>query len=334
MQAYSNFLVLLLGYLVDSAVGSIIGCLVGSDHGMVVLSLSSDEADTNSRTEEEEDSDDSSKSSADQTVDGCNLSEEIRTLHLNQDEYKATFLAKLRQPLLFSDQCCKSFLLLIGGQATQQRTKNVEQIAAWVNVMPVEKRKYIFLKKNDLVNLCISELHGSKTSYTSKRREDLIELLAQPRDLVQDPSNAPTQAPRLNLAGLLKKYMIEGAFLKPIHGESRRHVRTGLDNEEPLLLRLLEESTTKNVWLPAEPYREVYNKVLEIYRPGMVRMREFPYVKSSIDALGVLVGASHGAMLIGIEVKTRTVDKTRSADIDLKMTSQRGKTFVHVEYKK
>jgi len=309
-----------------------VGVFVGSGHGMGILSLSSNDADPNSEAEVEEDSDDSSRSSSDQIVDGCNLSEEVRTLQLNQDADKATFLAKLQRPSLFSDQCCKSFLLLIGGQSTQQRSKNVEQIVAWVNAMPVEKRKYFFLKKNDLVNLCVSELHGSKTSYSSKRREDLIDLLAQPRDLVQASGNASAQTSRLSLSGLLKKHMIEGAFLKPIHGETRRHVRTGLDNEEPLLLRLLEESTTKSILLPADPYREVINKVVEIYRPGMVRMREFPYVKSSIDALGVLVGAGHGAELIGIEVKTRTVDKTRTADINLKMSLQRGKTFVHINY--
>lgn len=270
---------------------------------------------------------------------GCNLSAELRLLHLNQAEHKASFLEKIRNPTCFSDQCCKSFLALIGAKHVKQRKKNEQMIRDWVNLEPVEKRKYFFLKKQRLIDLCVTELHGSKTSYSSRKVDDLIELLSQPRVALEVGNDTtPSREPTQTLTGLsdnLTKIMVEGALLKPLTGESRQATRIGLENEEPLLCRLLEDSRSKLVMFPFERNREASFRVTEIYRPGMVRKADQVYVKTSIDALGVLIEASDGreiSHLIGIEVKTRTTDNTRMTEINMKMNQQRGKTFVKVPY--
>ena len=74
-------------------------------------------------------------------VDGCNLSSELRLLNLNQADVTVSFIELLHSRNTFSDDCCKSFLSLLGGKPVKQRQKNVELILEWINLTPVEKRK-------------------------------------------------------------------------------------------------------------------------------------------------------------------------------------------------
>jgi len=121
-------------------------------------------------------------------------------LQLHQYDPKASSLSKINNPRIFPDQCCKSFLSLLGAKPVNQRKANVKKITEWVNLDPVEKRKYYFLNKKRLVDLCVEELHGSKTSFASKKVSELIELLAQPRvegdhSNVVNPDDEPTRQP-------------------------------------------------------------------------------------------------------------------------------------------
>ena len=113
-------------------------------------------------------------------IDTVNLSNELRLVNQNENNYEDLFLSKLSQRFLFSDRCVKTFLELLGGKSVKSRSTNVDKIIEWINCAPKEKRKFYFMKKEDLVNICIMELHGSKTSYISKDRESLMNLLVEP----------------------------------------------------------------------------------------------------------------------------------------------------------
>lgn len=186
------------------------------------------------------------------------------------------------------------------------------------------------------------ELHGSKTSYISKDRESLMNLLVEPRTLhsidERTPLSGETYAtipsPSKLLSEVLMKQILSGAFLKPLHGNSHQSICIGLDNEEPLLIRLIEESKKVNVVIPNENNRKISIEVSEIYRPGMVRKNGKDYVKSSIDALGVAIGGTEAddPQLIGIEVKTRTEETTRQPEICMKSNLHAGNLFVMIKY--
>ena len=274
----------------------------------------------------------------DRIVDGCNLSEEVRLLNQNQINLTDAFVRKLSSRVLFSDQCCKELLILLGAKPFVARSKNCELIMSWINLVPVEKRKYCFMNKPALVNLCASELKGSKTSYLVQSKDRLMDLLAQPRVALPTqnvaPATAPTGAPS-SLSDVLKKQILIGAFLKPLTGGNRQNTRIGLDNEVPLLMRLLTDSSKFNVYNPGDPNDKKLLSVSEIYRPGMVRKVGKEWVKSSIDALGVLQGTADGdePKLIGIEVKTRCEESTRQPEIAMRMNMQRQMIFVKINYK-
>jgi hypothetical protein len=275
-------------------------------------------------------------------IDTVNLSNELRLVNQNENNYEDLFLSKLSQRFLFSDRCVKAFLELLGGKSVKSRSTNVDKIIEWINCAPKEKRKFYFMKKEDLVNICIMELHGSKTSYISKDRESLMNLLVEPRTLhsidectpLSGETYATIPSPSKLLSEVLMKQILSGAFLKPLHGNSRQSIRIGLDNEEPLLIRLIEESKKVNVVIPNENNSKILIEVSEIYRPGMARKNGKDYVKSSIDALGVAIGGTEGddPQLIGIEVKTRTEETTRQPEICMKSNLHAGNLFVMIKY--
>jgi len=199
------------------------------------------------------------------------------------------------------------------------------------------------MSKAQLIDCCLAKFHGSKTAYLKKKNDELIDLLAQPQQTTNDAQVTSTQAPDLIQeppSGILSKRLLKeilaASFLKPLTGGDRKNCRIGLENEEALLLRLIEyDSVTLSLLCEAE-HNEERLVVAEIYRPGMVRNECKPYMKTSIDALGVLVGTAAGdcsSELIGIELKTRTVDKTRSEEIAFRNNLQRGKKFIKIPYK-
>ncbi len=100
-------------------------------------------------------------------------------------------------------------------------------------------------------------------------------------------------------------------------------------------MRLLTESSKLNVLNPGDQNDRTLLVVSEIYRPGMVRKVGKEWVKSSMDALGVLQGATDGddPRLIGIEVKTRCEETTRQPEIAMRVNLQRGMIFVKINYK-
>jgi len=112
----------------------------------------------------------------DLTVDGTNLSALLRTLNEGNTDL-VLFQDSLR---IISSDAVKTLLQLLGGEAVKSRAKNEEKIIEWMNA-PVLKRKFWFMKKEQLVNACIVELKGSKSSYQTKSRLVLIDLLAEPR---------------------------------------------------------------------------------------------------------------------------------------------------------
>lgn len=273
-------------------------------------------------------------------MDGCNLSEELRQLNTNVDEVTNAFLVKINQRVAFSDGCVHRFLELLGGTPVKARSKNVTMITQWTNLRPVEKRKYFFMKKAQLVSCCVAELGGSKTSYEKHRAEQLIDLLVQHRDvqLNANPTPALTATPIVHpLSQALIKQIISLAVLKPLTGGDRQSTRIGLDNEEMLLKRLLAECNggSCKILLPQNNNQTESLNISEVYRPGLVRQSRKHYVKSSIDALGVLVGSvdGTGAELVGIEIKTRvSLETTRSAEINIRATLQRYERFVKIGY--
>ena len=88
-------------------------------------------------------------------VDEVNLSNVLRMVNDNEGDYVASFPNMLRE---FSDNCVRALLELIGGEPVRSAVKNIEKVLEWINCNPTEKRKYWFLKKDDLVNACVLEL--------------------------------------------------------------------------------------------------------------------------------------------------------------------------------
>jgi len=213
---------------------------------------------------------------------------------------------------------------------TKARKSNEDKIRDWVEACPIESRQYMFLKKDQLIDRCVAELEGSKTFYGSKRANELVELLSEPR--LGDSLNRSQTQHGIGLSGHLTKLMVEKAMLKPLSGESRQATRIGLNNEEALLNRLLEESLNHKVILPCQRNRVELMRVKEIYRPGLVQKCDQVYVKTSIDALAVLELTDGDNRLVGVEVKTRTSDGTRRPEISIRMGHHCANMFVHVPY--
>ena len=279
-------------------------------------------------------------STNDIVVRDMNITNELRLLDLNENNYCEVFLQKLGDRNSFPDECVKGFLESVGGKATKTRSTNVASIREWINC-PSTKRPNFFKSKPDLVSLCVRVLKGSKTFYSSKRREELIDLLSEPRNEAENPTLLPSTEPTNNinsssqsLRDVITKQVISNSVLKPLSGKGRQSTRIGLDNEDQLLKRLLEESCKSDVICTTEQATKRMH-VSEIYRPGMVQKVNQKYVKSSIDALGVLMGSDVGDApeLIGIEVKTRTVEETRKPELLIRSNLQRNRRFIRVDYK-
>jgi len=131
------------------------------------------------------------------------------------------------------------------------------------------------MKKGSLVQVCLAQLHGSKTSYMGKDRDSLIDLLVQHQQnpqipLLQQAAAALHHPPSPALSEILMREGISGAFLHPMEGSSRHNLRIGLDNEEPLLHHLLSKSKESNVIIPDENSNIICIQVNEIYQLGMV----------------------------------------------------------------
>jgi len=272
-------------------------------------------------------------SDTDVIQDGCNLSQYLRDLKMDDPVTTSAFLVMLSQPSRFSNECCRKFLEMIGMEKpTKIRKSNEAKIREWVEATPIEKRQYMFLRKDQLVNICVTELNGSKTFYSQKKALELIELLSAPRINTDDANRSSPAQQSLGLSGSLTKFMVEKAMLKPLSGDSRQATRIGLENEEALLHRLMEESKSQQVLLPNERNQVKLMQVIEIYRPGLVQKASQVYVKTSIDALAVLQKENGGHQLVGIEVKTRTNDTTRKPEISLRMSLHLSKMFVNIPY--
>ena len=138
-----------------------------------------------------------------------------------------------------------------------------------------------------------------------------------------------------NLQEAIVRQILGNTVLKPLSGSNRQSCRIGLANEETLLKQLLEESSKTSVLCPSEQNIMKLMRVSEIYRPGIVRQTGREYIKSSIDALGVLQGTDDGMgpELVGIEVKTRTEEGTRQPEIAIRSNLQRAQKFVMIDYK-
>ena len=249
---------------------------------------------------------------------------------MNDSVLNSAFLAILNQPSRFSNECCRRFSMMIGiEKPTKTRKSNEEKIREWVEACPIEKRQYMFLKKDQLIDRCVAELEGSKTFYGSKKAHELVELLSEPRLGVDSLNRSSQTQLGMSLSGHLTKFMIEKAMLKPLSGESRQATRIGLDNEVALLHRLLEDSINHKVILPCERNRVKLMRVKEIYRPGLVQKSDQVYVKTSIDALAVLEIMDGVHRLVGVEVKTRTTDGTRKPEISMRMGHHCSNMFFH-----
>jgi hypothetical protein len=79
------------------------------------------------------------------------------------------------------------------------------------------------MKKGSLVQVCLAQLHGSKTSYMGKDRDSLIDLLVQHQQnpqipLLQQAAAALHHPPSPALSEILMREGISGAFLHPMEG--------------------------------------------------------------------------------------------------------------------
>jgi hypothetical protein len=275
----------------------------------------------------------------DTVVDGQNVSLELRLVVQDEDSYSDRFLERLCLPFPFTDNFVGVFLELLGGKRFKNRSSNIAKIKEWIKCTPIEKRAFLFMKKDSLVQVCLAQLRGSKTSYMCKDRDALIDLLVQHQQnpqipLLQQEEVALHHPPSPVLSEFLMKEVISGAFLRPMKGSSRLNLRIGLDNEEPLLLHLLSKSKESNVIIPDENNKVICIQVNEIYRPGMVRKTGGKeYIKTSIDALGVAEVDGSIPRLVGIEVKTRTEETTRQPEINIRCNLHQNQTFALLKWK-
>jgi hypothetical protein len=226
---------------------------------------------------------------------------------------------------------------LIGAKPLKTKANNIKLIKTWVNTPNGEAKKYAAMTKDAIIQLCVIELGGKRCSYDDQSKEQLVTLLCQ-------VSN--TRMARMTKT--IKSTIVSNAAMKPLSTKAKASTRIGLENEEPLLRSLLQESHVQEIFEPhAEGMRFKYLLVHEIYRIGMVKKRNKPYIKASIDALGVLrredikgmntmantlVGQQPG-IIFGIELKTRTEHTTMQPEINAREQLQNGETFICIHYK-
>jgi len=123
--------------------------------------------------------------------------------------------------------------------------------------------------KTELVNLCHRRLKGTKKTYSAKTVPELTNLL-------QAHNNEPRD-PRSDLFKRKKKHIIYSSFMNPLTGKGKATSRIGLDNEKSMLTELLKISKTAPVLFPDDMEQSPSIVVEEIYRPGMVMLKNKPY---------------------------------------------------------
>lgn len=81
--------------------------------------------------------------------------------------------------------------------------------------------------------------------------------------------------------------LLKCTYMKPLTGKSKEWCKLGHELEVPLVKQFISDC----------------NWVTAVYKAGLVQMRERPYIKDSIDFLGVGRDGNNEGRLFGVEVK-------------------------------
>ena len=214
----------------------------------------------------------------------------------NRGESTATMVAVLEDETAMkrvNNQLLSQYVREMGGNPKQAKTSNKGDILAWLKASH-NVRPYVFMSNKDLKTL-LAERGDRSKSYNGVTREALIRELTGGVD--EQDGGARKELWKRLIGRILK-----ATFMPKLVGKGKEYAKIGHKMETPLLNELLHH--------PDNPYR-----ILQIVRPGLVAKSGERYIKTSVDAIGMMDKVG-GPELIGIEIKVRATSATRQDELE------------------
>jgi hypothetical protein len=186
------------------------------------------------------------------------------------------------------------------GGNIKARNNCLDAIKEWLR-SSVLKRPLLFLTKTQLISLLVEKKGGTASSYMKFGKPELI------NKLIDNENAANSEDPKSkDLWQRLVGCVIKSTCLPKLTGKGKEYSKVGHKNEEPLLKALLTSSDN--------PY-----ELIQIVRPGLVSKQNYPYVKTSIDAIGFIANDEGDLEMVGIEVKSRVTNATYQAEVNARI---------------
>lgn len=226
----------------------------------------------------------------------------------------------------------KTYVNAMGGKELKTRKANIKKAQSWLNAPPFE-RPFVFDGLTKLRGKCATKFRKPSKEYQNMLRPELIKLM-----LEELPEGGPDEQESLDQK-LLQQILVS-TFMTKLTGKRKefakgnstmydvRHFRAtyyvnnnvfrskstpmslfnkkvGHQNEGRILKNFFEASTKD---------KTLHRATSTILQPGMVKKKDAPYAKTTIDGIGFLE-IDGGRELFGIEVKTRVTHGTRQREI-------------------
>lgn len=280
--------------------------------------IEQDDESTNSDVDSESETNDSSSDSADSSSDETDEKEfDINDLDRNISSWnQGGGITDMMEALVGAEHVSMAvlsgYLSRMGGTA-KTRTKCVEAIKEWLQ-SSVKKRPLLFLTKPQLIEMLAEKQGGSASSYNRFSKPVLIEKL-------MGNDNEMNSESQLQLKELWKRLVacvLKSTCMPKLTGKGKEYAKLGHKNEELLLKALLN-------------CRDNPHKLNQIVRPGLVSKQNYPYVKTSVDAIGLIKNDDDDLELVGIELKSRVTNSTYQEEIITRDEMSDGRIYEEID---
>ncbi|MGH7955021.1 MAG: hypothetical protein ACREOZ_03585, partial [Gloeomargaritales cyanobacterium] len=180
-----------------------------------------------------------------------------------------------------------SFLQAAGAKVPKHREGAKKKVEKWLD-SPARERPYIFKSKAELVVL-LQQHSGGSNQYSGW---NAARLTSKVIEVTSTMTNHDVHLGDEKYK--LLESIIVRSFMSPLTGVAKKNARLGHLLEEPLGINLLKDSDAD-----VTPV-----KITALYKAGLVQKADKPWVKDSIDLIG-LTEHDDEVKAIGIEIKAR-----------------------------
>ena len=230
-------------------------------------------------------------------------SEEMTTIRYNvslmrQDEAHVSALHAQLANNELTMKTIRMYVCALGGNSSGSAAAIKEILRKWIQA-GVERRPYMMKNKVGLIKEAKRRVTNYQATRNKQEEEIIYDLVAQ--DRLDGRREGLSQLDELQVT--LLERLSQSAFLPKLTANEKEYCKRGHHLEPKLAKELQKDSDGGKT-----PF-----KIHAIYSTGMVRRRDKPYVKDSIDFLAV-ADIDDELKVTGLEMKARVAPSTEQQE--------------------